>query len=98
MNFSQEIVQEFQLSMVNFDASTGIAAGGGVNIITRSGSNDWHGSAYFFFRDHNMAAYPGLKRSTFNPNPFFARRNPGAWLSGPSHQRQDCFSFSATSI
>src|SRR5579864_4224648 len=83
MNFSQEVVQEFQIASANFDASTGIAVGGAVNIVTRSGSNDFHGSAYFYFRDHNMAAYPGLKRSAFNPNPFFARRNPGAWLGGP---------------
>jgi hypothetical protein len=83
MNFSQEVVQEFQLSAANFDASTGIAAAGAVNIVTRSGGNDYHGSAYFYFRDHNMAAYPGLKRSDFNPNPFFARRNPGVWVSGP---------------
>ena len=83
MNFSQEVVQEFQIQSVNFDASTGIASAGGVNIVTRSGSNDFHGSAYFYYRDHNMAAYPGLKRSAFNPNPFFARRNPGVWIGGP---------------
>jgi hypothetical protein len=83
MNFSQEVVQEFEISSVNFDASTGIAAAGSINIVTRSGSNEFHGSGYFYFRDHNMAAYPGLKRSAFNPNPFFARRNPGAWLGGP---------------
>jgi hypothetical protein len=83
INFSQEVVQEFQLASVNFDAATGIAASGSINIVTRSGSNDFHGSAYFYFRDHNMAAYPGLKRSAFNPNPFFARRNPGFWLAGP---------------
>src|SRR5689334_15996968 len=83
MNFSQETVQEFQLSTVNFDISTGIAAGGAVNVVTRSGSNDWHGSGYYYFRDHNMAAYPGLKRNLLVPNPFFARRNPGMTLGGP---------------
>ena len=83
MNFSQEMVQEFQLSSVNFDLSTGISAGGAVNVVTRGGTNDWHGSAYFYFRDHNMAAYPGLKRNPLNPSPFFARRNPGATLGGP---------------
>jgi hypothetical protein len=83
MNFSQEVVQEFQLSAVNFDLSTNITAVGAVNVVTRSGSNDLHGSGYFYFRDHNMAAYPGLSRSAFNPNPFFARRNPGFWLGGP---------------
>jgi hypothetical protein len=72
LNVSQEVVQEFQMTSVNFDASSGIGAGGQVNIVTRSGSNNFHGTGYFFFRDHNMAAYPGLKRATdpssFNPN------------------------------
>jgi carboxypeptidase family protein len=83
MNFSQEMVQEFQLSSVNFDLSTGITAGGAINVVTRSGSNAWHGSSYYYFRDHNLAAYPALKRNPASPNPFFARRNPGATLGGP---------------
>ena len=83
MNFSQEVVEEFQLSAANFDLSTGITSVGAVNIVSRSGGNDFHGSAYFFFRDHNMSAYPGLQRSTSDPDPFFARRNPGFWLGGP---------------
>jgi hypothetical protein len=83
MNFSQETVQEFQLSEVNFDLATPISAGGAINVVTRSGSNDLHGSGYFFFRDHNMAAYPSLARNPLFPNPFFARRNPGGSLGGP---------------
>lgn len=83
MNFSQETVQEFQLSTVNFDLATPIAAGGAINVVTRSGSNQFHGSGYFFFRDHNMAAYPNLKRNPLVPDPFFARRNPGFWFGGP---------------
>jgi hypothetical protein len=83
MNFSMDTVQEFQISSVNFDLATGISAGGAINIVTRSGSNDFHGSAYFYYRDHNMAAYPGLQRNPLAPNPFFARRNPGFRLGGP---------------
>jgi hypothetical protein len=83
MNFSQEIVQEFQLASVNFDPSTGVGTTGAINIVTRSGSNEFHGSAFYFYRDHNMASYPGLLRSTFNPNPFFQRKNPGFWVGGP---------------
>ncbi len=83
MNFSQEVVQEFQLSSTNFDLSTGITSVGAVNIVTRSGGNEFHGSGYYFFRDHNMAAYPGLARNPLNPDPFFARRNPGVWVGGP---------------
>jgi hypothetical protein len=99
MNFSQEVVQEFQLSSTNFDLSTGITSVGAVNIVTRTGGNQFHGSGYFFFRDSNMAAYPGLRRICQEPNapalcnnpderkviesPFFARRNPGVWVGGP---------------
>jgi hypothetical protein len=83
MNFSQEVVQEFQISTVNFDLSTAVTAGGAINVVTRTGSNQFHGSGYFFFRDHNMAAYPALNRSALFPDPFFARRNPGFWLGGP---------------
>ncbi|HYL39364.1 MAG TPA: carboxypeptidase regulatory-like domain-containing protein [Bryobacteraceae bacterium] len=82
MNFTQEVVQEFQLSEVNIDLSSPIQTGGSINVVTRSGSNDWHGSAYFFYRDHNMAAYPNLDR-VGPANPFFVRRNPGAALGGP---------------
>ena len=83
MNFSQEVVEEFQLSSANFDLSTGITSVGAVNIVTRTGTNDLRGSAYFFFRNNDMAAYPGLRRDPLNPNPEFARRNPGAWVGGP---------------
>ncbi len=83
MNFSQETVQEFQLSEVNFDLATPIAAGGAINVVTRSGSNDWHGSGYFFYRDHNMAAYPLLQRQPGDLNPYFTRKDPGGTIGGP---------------
>ena len=83
-NFSQEIVQEFQISSVNFDLSTGITAAGAINIVTRSGSNQLHGSGFFFFRDHHMSAYPGLQRDPLAPDPFFARRQSGLWVGGPA--------------
>jgi hypothetical protein len=74
MNFSQEVVQEFQLSSANFDLGTGITGAGAINVVTRSGGNDFHGSGYFFYRDHNIAAFPGLKRPTdpSAPNAFCA--------------------------
>src|SRR5688572_17131379 len=83
MNFSQEVVEEFQLSSANFDLSTGITSVGAVNIVTRSGGNDLKGSAYMFFRNNDMAAYPALRRDPLNPNPEFSRSNPGIWIGGP---------------
>ncbi|HEV8483950.1 MAG TPA: carboxypeptidase regulatory-like domain-containing protein [Blastocatellia bacterium] len=82
-NFSQEVVQEFQLSSTNFDLSTGITAFGAINIVTRGGTNDYHGTGYFYFRDHNTGAYPSLKRNTITEDPFFARRQSGFSIGGP---------------
>jgi hypothetical protein len=83
MSFSQEVVQEFQISTVNFDLTTGLTDGAAVNVVTRSGTNDLHGTAIYFFRDHRLAAYPALKRDPANPNPFFQRRQFGLALGGP---------------
>ncbi len=82
-NFSQETVQEFQINTANFDLANGVSSFGTINIVSRGGGNDLHGSGFFFFRDHNMAAYPNLRRNARNPDPFFARRQSGFFLSGP---------------
>lgn len=98
-NFSAETVQEFQISTLGFDLSSGTVSAGAVNIVSRTGSNDLHGSAFFFYRDHNLSAFPGLKRpddpSAFNPacidpttcqrlqDPFFVRRQYGGTVGGP---------------
>jgi hypothetical protein len=82
-SFSQESVQEFQISTFNLDLTTGIGAAGSINIVTRHGSNDFHGSGFYYFRDHNMAAYPALRRDALNPSPFFARRQGGFSIGGP---------------
>jgi hypothetical protein len=62
-NFSAETVQEFQISTIGFDLSTGTVSAGAVNIVSRGGGNQYHGSGFLFFRDHNMAAFPGLARA-----------------------------------
>ena len=97
-NFSQEVVQEFQVSSINFDLSTSITSVGGINAVTRQGGNQYHGSAYYFFRDHNMAANPSLRRDPRNPDPFFVRRNPGVWLGGPIKKEKLFFFFNIEKI
>ncbi len=87
-NFSQEVVREFQISTVNFDLSTGLTGAGAINVATRYGGNDYHGSGFFFFRDHNMAAYPALKREPTNSDPFFARRQAGFSIGGPIRKQR----------
>jgi len=83
LNVSQESVEEFQIATFNFDLSTGATGSGAVNVITRRGTNDVHGSAFFYYRDHEMAAYPALRRDPLQPDPNFARRQSGFSLGGP---------------
>src|SRR5262245_35462314 len=83
MGLSQEVVQEFQIATVNFDLTTGLANGAAINVVTRSGGNELHGAAFYFFRDHNLAAYPALNRDPANPDPFFQRRQFGFAIGGP---------------
>ena len=82
-NFSQETVQEFQVERFSFDPASAMSGAGGINIVTRHGTNNLHGAAFFFYRDHNMAAYPGLRRDLKHPDPFFARKQSGFRLGGP---------------
>ena len=94
-NFSQDVVQEFQLSSTNMDLSNAIGAGGAINIATRGGTNDLHGSVYFFDRDHDFSAYPYLQRDPNEPaSPFFARRQSGFEVGGPV-KKDKLFFFSA---
>jgi len=82
-NFSQETVQEFQISSFSFDLSTSVTGVGSINIVSRTGGNSIHGTGFFYFRDNNMAANPGFARDLQNPEPFFARRQSGFNIGGP---------------
>ena len=55
-SFSQDAVQEFQVSANGYAAEVGRAGGGVINVITKSGTNDWHGTAFEFFRDKALNA------------------------------------------
>jgi hypothetical protein len=83
MGFSQELVQEFQVSTVNFDLSAGMTDAGAINVVTRAGGNEFQATTFYFFRDHNLAAYPALNRDGSNPDPFFQRQQFGFALGGP---------------
>jgi hypothetical protein len=54
--FSQDAVQEFQVNTSSFSAEFGHAAGGVINVITKSGTNEFHGSAFEFYRDRALNA------------------------------------------
>ena len=70
---SPDAIQEFKVQTSNFDASYGRNPGGNVNVVTKSGGNDIHGSAFEF-----------LRNTSLNANPFFYNRdNPDAAIKKP---------------
>ena len=75
---SQEAVQEFQVISNNYAAEYGQAMGGVVNTITKSGSNDIHGTGYWFFRNRSLNARDRF--ASFNSQDI--RHQSGASLGG----------------
>lgn len=55
-NLSQDAVQEFQINRSNYTAELGGASGASINIVSKSGSNQLHGSAFGFFRNDRFDA------------------------------------------
>ena len=49
-------IREFQVNTSNYSAEYGRAAGGVINAITKSGTNDFHGSAFYYLRDERFGA------------------------------------------
>jgi hypothetical protein len=88
---SQEAVQEFQIITNSYSAEYGRAAGGVVNIITRSGSNDFHGDVYGYLRNRNFQAVNPF--STL-PNPAYTRVQAGVAFGGPIKKDKTYYYFS----
>src|SRR5665213_11398 len=78
---SPEIVQEFQVVQNGLSAESGGAAGGSINVITRSGSNAIHGDAFIFAQDASLNARDPFESETGKPS--FRRFREGISLGGP---------------
>ena len=88
---SQDDVQEFQILTNGFAAEYGRAAGGVVNIVTRSGSNQTHGTGYGFFRNRNFQA---VNPFSTVPNPAYTRVQAGFTVGGPIIKDRTFYFFS----
>ena len=88
---SQEAVQEFQIITNNYAAEYGRAAGGVVNIITRSGSNDFHGDVFGYLRNR---AFQAVNPFSTVPNPAYTRVQAGVAFGGPIKKDKTFFYFS----
>jgi hypothetical protein len=87
-DISSEAIQEFQVNRNSFTAEFGFTAGTAVNIITKSGTNQFHGSAYLFYRSQKTSA-----RDPFDFNPtgkksYAQQVFPGFTAGGPIVQNK----------
>ena len=62
--FSEEAVQEFQVNQNGFTAEFGRSGGAVINVVTKSGTNEFHGGAFEFFRDESLNANPTANKNS----------------------------------
>jgi hypothetical protein len=78
-NFAMDSIREFRVSQSTYKAEYGLATGGLLTVVTRSGTNDFHGSAFNFFRDKSLTA-----KTVFEAErPDFRRWQYGGTFGGP---------------
>lgn len=92
--FSIDTVKEFQVNQNGFSAEFGRAAGAVINVITKSGTNRFSGSAFEFFRDESLnARNPNLVAAN-RPKPFGQINQFGGTFGGP-FKKDKAFFFGA---
>ena len=98
---SQEAVQEFQMILSNYNAEYGNATGGVVNIVTKSGTNDFHGDVYGYLRNRSFQARNpfsfDVDPTTGNLDPIkqaYTRVQTGLTFGGPIRKDKTFYFFS----
>lgn len=86
MQLPAEAVEEFQVSTQRFSAVNGRSSGAAINVITKSGTNSYHGSLFGFFREQALNADQQIANGdgTSSPaNPPYSRQWFGGSIGGP---------------
>lgn len=90
-----DAVQEFSLLTNNFTAEYGRASGGVVNLVTKSGTNEYHGTAYWFGRYSKLTSNTFENNANGIPRPVFTRNQFGYSIGGPVF-KEKLFFFQST--
>ena len=94
--FNQDSILEFQVVTAGYKAEFGHASGGIVNVVTRGGTNDFHGGLSVFYRN-NVFDSNDIPSSTRGA-PFLSRWDPTVYLGGPIIKEKVFFFGSAERI
>jgi outer membrane receptor protein involved in Fe transport len=91
--FSEESVQEFQVNQNGFSAEFGRAGGAVINVVTKSGTNQWHGSAFEYFRDESLNSNTPILTARNAKRPKSQINQFGGTLGGPIKKDRAFFFF-----
>src|SRR5262245_3575101 len=80
-----DAVQEFKVQTNVFDAQQGYSAGGNVNVAVKSGTNNLHGSVYYFNRDRSRTANNFFSNTNGQGRPIRTYNRFGGVVNGPVH-------------
>lgn len=86
MQFPLEAIQEFHISTQRFSAENGRSEGAAINVITKSGSNDFHGSLFGYFRNDALDTdekVPNGDGTSSPQHPAYSRQWFGGSIGGP---------------
>ena len=83
MQLPLEAVQEFNISTQRFSAANGRSEGAAVNVITKSGTNNYHGSLFLFERDTVLNANDFFSKQSDLPTAPYSRQQYGGSIGGP---------------
>lgn len=84
-------VEEFTISTQRFSAVNGRSEGAAVNVITKSGSNKFHGGGYFYDTQTALNANNFFSEQSGQPTPQFERQQFGGDVGGPIRKDKDFF-------
>lgn len=82
-NISQDAIAEFQMATNRFSARLGRSGSSFINVITKSGTNEFHGSGSFYFRDSSLQGLPATFDRSLDQSPPFDRQQYAFTLGGP---------------
>jgi outer membrane receptor protein involved in Fe transport len=81
--FSQDAVKEFQINSNAYSAEYGRAGGAVINVVTKSGTNNFDGSAFFFYRDVDLRSKDYFEELNNRPKAPYAFDQYGTSFGGP---------------
>src|SRR4029077_15350247 len=80
LNIALDAIDEFRVSTSNYSAESGAAGGAQINVVSKSGTNDYHGSLFYAVRNDALDARSPFDGSTLPP---FTLHQSGAAFGGP---------------